>query len=191
MDAASILDAPSLPFPELEPDPSPVPVPGMFDLILRGETRLHRLMREEAGLPEVIQKLLELSVLGLTIHGLVLGLAAGLFEPDSSLAWYQAGHPVVWMPLALIAAFLGARCICLPSFYFYTRLSGLDASFRLVGMRERTAADLERVVLQLEEMGSRLQLLKFAGRPDAELVELLQSVASSVEEVTEGLLAAG
>jgi hypothetical protein len=62
---------------------------------------------------------------------------------------------------------------------------------RLVAMRERTAADLERVVLQLEEMGSRLQLLRFAGRPDAELVELLQSVASSVEEVTEGLLAAG
>lgn len=61
---------------------------------------------------------------------------------------------------------------------------------RLAAMRERTAADLERVVLQLEEMGSRLQLLKFAGRPDAELVELLQSVASSVEEVTEGLLAA-
>lgn len=61
---------------------------------------------------------------------------------------------------------------------------------RLVAMRERTAADLERVVLQLEEMGSRLQLLKFAGRPDAELVELLQSVAASVEEVTEGLLAA-
>ncbi|MFL5349549.1 MAG: hypothetical protein ACJ8AT_32540 [Hyalangium sp.] len=62
---------------------------------------------------------------------------------------------------------------------------------RLAAMRERTAADLERVVLQLEEMGSRLQLLRFAGRPDAELVELLQSVASSVEEVTEGLLAAG
>ncbi|WP_224246387.1 hypothetical protein [Hyalangium gracile] len=62
---------------------------------------------------------------------------------------------------------------------------------RLGAMRERTSADLERVVLQLEEMGSRLQLLKFAGRPDAELVELLQSVASSVEEVTEGLLAAG
>lgn len=62
---------------------------------------------------------------------------------------------------------------------------------RLAAMRERTAADLERVVLQLEEMGSRLQLLKFAGRPDAELVALLQSVASSVEEVTEGLLEAG
>jgi hypothetical protein len=67
------------------------------------------------------------------------------------------------------------------------RLRNMD---RLGEMRERTAGDLERVVLQLEEMGSRLQLLKFAGRPDAELVELLQSVAASVEEVTEGLLAA-
>lgn len=134
MDAASTLDAPVLPAPELKPDPvpSPGPVPGMFDLILRGETRLHRLMRDEVGLPEVIQKLLALSVLGLTIHGVVLGLAAGMFEPDTSLAWYQAGNPVVWMPLALIGAFLGALCICLPSFYFYTQLSGLDASFRVV-----------------------------------------------------------
>jgi hypothetical protein len=134
MDAASTLDAPVLPAPELKPDPvpGPGPVPGMFDLILRGESRLHRLMRDEAGLPEVIQKLLALSVLGLTIHGVVLGLAAGMFEPDTALKWYQAGNPVVWMPLALIGAFLGALCICLPSFYFYTQLSGLDASFRRV-----------------------------------------------------------
>jgi hypothetical protein len=69
----------------------------------------------------------------------------------------------------------------------HARLRNME---RLAEMRERTAADLERVVLRLEEMGSRLQLLKFAGRPDAELVELLQSVAASVEEVTEGLLAA-
>ena len=128
MNAASMLDSPSLPVPE----PAPAPVPCMFDLILRGEARLHRLMRDEAGLPEVLQKFLALSVLGLTIHGGVLGLAASLFPPLSSLAWYQTGHPMLWMPLAMIAAFLGALCICLPSFYFYTQLSGLDASFRLV-----------------------------------------------------------
>ncbi|RJS19239.1 hypothetical protein DRW03_23045 [Corallococcus sp. H22C18031201] len=62
---------------------------------------------------------------------------------------------------------------------------------RLRAMHERSSADLERVVLQLEEMGARLRLLRFAGRPDAELVGLLQSVAGSVEEVTEGLLEAG
>jgi len=128
MDAASTLDAPSLPTPPAATGP----VPGMFELLLRGEARLHQLMRDEAGLPEVIQKFLALSVLGLTIHGAVLGLAAELFAPSPSLDWYQVGHPVVWMPLAFVAAFLGALCICLPSFYFYTQLSGLDASFRLV-----------------------------------------------------------
>jgi hypothetical protein len=104
----------------------------MFDLVLRDEARLHRLLRDEAVLPELIQKMLTLSVLGLTIHGVVLGMAAQLFEPQPWLGFYQSGHPVLWMPLAFVGAFLGALCICLPSFYFYTQLSGLDASFRLV-----------------------------------------------------------
>lgn len=145
MDAASTLDSPAVPTPE--PVPGPVAVPGMFDLILRGEARLHRLMRDEAGLPEVIQKFLALSVLGLTIHGVVVGLAASLFPASDSLAWYQAGHPVVWMPLAFIGAFLGALCICLPSFYFYTQLSGLDASFRLVTAQALRAQATKSVLL--------------------------------------------
>jgi hypothetical protein len=119
----------------------------MFDLILRGEARLHRLLRDEAVLPEVIQKLLALSVLGLAIHGVVLGLAAEMFAPRHSLAWYQVGHPVLWMPLALIGAFLGALCICLPSFYFYTQLSGLDASFRLVTAQALRAQATKSVLL--------------------------------------------
>ncbi len=146
MDAAPTLDAPSLPAPE-PLSVGPGPIPGMFDLILRDEARLHRLMRDEAGLPEVIQKLLALSVLGLSIHGVVIGLAAEMFSPSSKLAWFQAGHPVVWMPLALIAAFLGALCICLPSFYFYTQLSGLDASFRLVTAQALRAQATKSVLL--------------------------------------------
>jgi hypothetical protein len=62
---------------------------------------------------------------------------------------------------------------------------------RLKAMRDRTCEDLERVILKLEEMSSQLQLLKFAGRPDAEVVQLIKEVAESVEDVTEGLLAAG
>lgn len=143
MDAAPTLDSPSL----KNPAPPPGPVPGMFDLILRGEVRLHRLLRDEAGLPEVIQKLLALSVLGLTIHGVVLGLAAELFAPSRTLAWYQQGHPLLWMPLAFIGTFLGALCICLPSFYFYTQLSGLDASFRLVTAQALRALATKSVLL--------------------------------------------
>ncbi|HEY8211231.1 MAG TPA: hypothetical protein VIG99_27295 [Myxococcaceae bacterium] len=61
---------------------------------------------------------------------------------------------------------------------------------RLQGIRERTLEDLEKISLKLEEMSSRLKLLRFAGRPDAEVVQLFKEVADSVEEVTEGLLAA-
>jgi septation ring formation regulator EzrA len=61
---------------------------------------------------------------------------------------------------------------------------------RLHGIRERTLEDLEKIALKLEEMSSRLKLLRFAGRPDAEVVQLFKEVADSVEDVTEGLMAA-
>ena len=60
---------------------------------------------------------------------------------------------------------------------------------RLKALRDRTSADLERVCLKLEEMSSQLQLLKYAGRPDAEVVRLVKDIAESVEGVTEGVLA--
>ncbi len=132
MNAAPVLETPSLPSPPPEPTAPAEPVPGMFDLMLRGEPRLNRLLRDEAALPELIQRMLSLSVLGLSVHGLVLGVAAELFPAQPGLAFFQAGTPVLWMPLAFVGAFLGALFICLPSFYFYTQLSGLDASFRLV-----------------------------------------------------------
>jgi hypothetical protein len=62
---------------------------------------------------------------------------------------------------------------------------------RLESMRHRTADDLERALLKIEEMSSQMLLLKFAGRPDAEVVQVIKDIAQSVGEVTEGLLAAG
>jgi hypothetical protein len=67
-----------------------------------------------------------------------------------------------------------------------SRLRNID---RLKSMRARTCEDLERVVLKIEEMSSQLQLLKFAGRPDAEVVALIKDIAECVEDVTENLLA--
>src|SRR5205823_9389981 len=61
---------------------------------------------------------------------------------------------------------------------------------RLQGIRDRTLEDLERIALKLEEMSSRLKLLRFAGCPDADVVQLFKEVADSVEDATEGLLAA-
>lgn len=60
---------------------------------------------------------------------------------------------------------------------------------RLRALRERTREDLERIVLKLEELSSQLHLLKFAGRPEAEVVRSIQEIAVSIEGIAEGLLA--
>ncbi len=66
-----------------------------------------------------------------------------------------------------------------------TRLRNIE---RLTTMRRRTAEDLERIVLKIEEMTSQLQLLEFAGRSDAEVVQAIKEIAESVGDVTEELL---
>jgi hypothetical protein len=67
------------------------------------------------------------------------------------------------------------------------RLRNID---RLRAMRDRTADDLERIVLKLEEMSSQMELLKFAGRCDAEAVRVIKDIADSVQEATDGMLQA-
>jgi hypothetical protein len=119
--------------PEVTEQATPPDALGLFDLVLRGQQQLSVLLRHERALPSVTQRLLLLSLLGLAVHGLVVGLAAqGLGRGALSGLGLQEGHPALWMPIAFVAAFVGALAVCLPSFYFYTQLSGLDASFRLV-----------------------------------------------------------
>jgi hypothetical protein len=118
------------PAPEEE---MPAVRPSMFDLVLRRPRLLDRVLRDEAMLPKAIQEMVSLSVAGLAVYGLVLGASAQLVRGQHPLFGFFAGSlPAVWTPVSFVLAFLGAICICLPSFYFFTQLSGLDASFRMV-----------------------------------------------------------
>ncbi|MEP7124911.1 MAG: hypothetical protein ABJE95_28540 [Byssovorax sp.] len=60
---------------------------------------------------------------------------------------------------------------------------------RLRALRGRTGEDLERSLFKMEEITSQMLLLKFAGRPEAEVAELIDGIADSVEGVTEALFA--
>jgi hypothetical protein len=128
---------PALPVNEPKPLVEPEPFdertsPPLFELVVRRSPRLNAILRHEASLPAVTSRLLWLSLLGLAVHGLVVGATAA-FAPHAQVsAFFTQGHPPVWMPLASMLAFVGSLCLCLPSFYFYTQLAGLDASFRLV-----------------------------------------------------------
>jgi hypothetical protein len=119
----------------------------MFDLVLRGRAQLDELVRDEAQLAAAAQKLLALSLLGLAIHGLVVGLAATLLPAHAVGPLLSRGHPWLWMPLSFSGAFLGALGLCLPSFWFYTQLSGLDASVRLVAAQALRAQATTSVLL--------------------------------------------
>jgi hypothetical protein len=60
---------------------------------------------------------------------------------------------------------------------------------RLRALRARTGDDLERALFKMEEITSQILLLKFAGRPEAEVAELIDGIAGSVEGITEALFA--
>jgi hypothetical protein len=62
---------------------------------------------------------------------------------------------------------------------------------RLRALRSRTAEDLERSLFKMEEITSQMLLLKFAGRPEAEVAELIDGIADRVEGVNEALFATG
>jgi hypothetical protein len=124
MESAAILHD-VIPVPVPVPVPVPAPVPrtpeppaepdlGMFDLILRGQAHLTSVLRREEDLPVTMQKLLVLSLLGLGVHGLVVGFAAEVL--GESLFAGAHGHPTLWMPIAFVLAFVGALCVCRPSF---------------------------------------------------------------------------
>lgn len=159
MESVPILDPNTIPLLVPRPPAPPTPIVssntnsssslGMFDLVLRGQEQLTEVLRDERALPVATQRLLLLSLLGLGVHGLVVGFAAEVLDRgglgDGGIM--QQGHPMLWMPIAFVLAFLGALAVCLPSFYFYTQLSGLDASFRLVAAQALRAQATTSVLL--------------------------------------------
>jgi hypothetical protein len=107
------------------PEPETPTLTGMLDLVLHGQAELDRHLTEPHRLLGLTERLLALSVIGLVIHGAVVAMVAAALGDTSLTA-------AIAVPAALAVAFLAALAICLPSFWFYTQIAGLDASFRLI-----------------------------------------------------------
>jgi len=103
----------------------------IYDLLVRDDPRLDLILQDEARGLETIQQLLAVSVLGFLFYGFAVGLAQQLLGAGLGSRWIGT-MPILTLPFSLTIAFLLALLVCLPSFYFYTQLSGLDASFRLI-----------------------------------------------------------
>lgn len=103
-----------------------------FDAMLRDDECVDDLVCDESNQASTIQKLLGLATLGLLLYGLALGVIMQFAQPAGAMGSAITGTPALWMPLTMTGGFLAAIAICLPSFYFYTQLAGLDASFRVI-----------------------------------------------------------
>lgn len=64
------------------------------------------------------------------------------------------------------------------------RLATID---RLSGLLERTRVEVERADLKLEELGTRIRLLRFVERPGSDAADLIRDFAASVDAVGEAL----
>lgn len=65
----------------------------------------------------------------------------------------------------------------------------LENVTRLENLHDDAVRDLERALLQVEEIGSKMVLLRFVEDPDREALRLLEELALTVEGATEGLAA--
>jgi hypothetical protein len=108
------------------------PHPCFYDLLIRDDPQLDNTIMDEGDHVRTIQRLLAVSAAGAVLYGAAVGLTAQFFAVGGVVGGWLGNFPLLTLPIALTCAFLIALLVCLPSFYFYTQLSGLDASFRLI-----------------------------------------------------------
>lgn len=62
---------------------------------------------------------------------------------------------------------------------------------RLRELRDHTAKDYEGSLLQMEEMGAQLHLLRFSEKPEQGVLDRVRDLSARIEGVTEGIAATG
>lgn len=118
-------DTLTLPRPAAAPQTRQPAAPRPFDTLVRDAAGLDDSLIEPGGPGRWIGPLFRMSTLGLAAHGAVLGavaIAAGRAD------WTALGL----YPAVLVAGLTLTLAVCLPSFYFYTQMAGVDASFGFV-----------------------------------------------------------
>ena len=116
-----------------------------------------------------------MSVTGTVLYGAVVGLAAQFLTIQGPMAAWLGSLPLVTVPLALSGAFLLALVVRLPSFYFYTQLSGLDASFRLITTQALRVQD-NPLILSVKKDGTY-----FLGRSEIQIENLVSKLEAIFE----------
>lgn len=126
-------DGPSFPIAENRGDT------GILELLLRDDDTLDARILEQTDSLDLLRNMLLVAVGGFVLYGLTVGAIVqfhiGLPPDGIEFQWFAPGLHLVSLPVSLVSAFLTAAAVGLPSFYFYSRLAGLDISVRTVALQ--------------------------------------------------------
>jgi len=142
-----ILDTPLEPgsFPKWQPDTPAEPLLaeqeqttlGLVELLLKDPALVDRLNRAPKAQAELFPRFLLIAQAGFLVFGLVVLLLLNLAPPSAYPQWpVLTVPPASWangtamaLPLAYCVGIVLAACVCLPSFYFFSLLSGVKMSW--------------------------------------------------------------
>ena len=119
----------------------PITLMRYFELLLKNRSELSELLRDNARQPEALQKLLAISLIGFAVYATITG--AVLHLGDTNLTRFGWTSLLVSYTVGPIAT-LG---ICLPSFYFYALLAGVQASALQIAVQAVRAIAVTSVLL--------------------------------------------
>jgi hypothetical protein len=100
---------------------------GLVELLLKDQKGLDALIRDESLAPELIPRLLAVSLTGFAVFGVVATLVLNLAGAQPSWVPSTRWSDGTWasLTLAYVLGLIGSTGICLPSFYFYGLLAGV------------------------------------------------------------------
>jgi hypothetical protein len=139
-------EVPTGPGPVLPADSS---VAGMVELMLKGRTRLHELMRAGSHSTELVPRFLGIALAGFTIYGIAATIVLNVSGVWPS--WVPAaswpGRTMANLTLAYDLGLIAAVGVCLPSFYFYGLLAGLEIAILDVAAHAMKCAAMTALML--------------------------------------------
>jgi hypothetical protein len=107
---------------------------GVIEMLLKDREGLDRLLRDADRQRELIPRLLAVSLIGFTIYGVIATALLNAFQAQSGM-WLPYVPAATWnswsaanLTLSFTLGLIAANGICLPSFYFYGLLAGIQTT---------------------------------------------------------------
>jgi hypothetical protein len=124
-------------------------VPGLVELMLKNRWKLHEVMRETGRSAELIPRFLAIALAGFTVYGIAATIVLNLCGvwPRWVPAAFWSDRSLANLTLAYDLGMIAAVGVCLPSFYFYGLLAGVEITMLDVACHAMKCAAMSAAML--------------------------------------------